>query len=37
MVPTALIDSTAVVATTTSPACSGRLWLKLSSPCTTIE
>ena len=37
MAPTALIDSTVVVATTTSPACSGREWLKLCSPCTTIE
>ena len=37
MAPSALIDSTVVVATTTSPACSGRLCAKLCSLCTTIE
>jgi hypothetical protein len=31
---TCLIDSIVDCATTTSPACSGREWLKLCSPCT---
>ena len=35
--PTDLIDSIVVVATTTSPACSGREWPKLCWPCTTID
>src|SRR5690348_12542377 len=36
MVRICLIDSMVDCATTTSPACSGREWVKLCSPCTTI-
>src|SRR5271166_4517815 len=36
MLRTCLIDSIVDCATTTSPACSGRAWVKLCSPCTTM-